>query len=122
MLIYVPQSSELHANHRDEVYLRVGDKSKKLTFDERMQLMYAKGARYFEDEPVYGTSINDLDMNEVAAYCKRIGYGKHRRSISVKIKSLVSANREELSGAAICCLVKNHSNILSACAGTFYPL
>lgn len=34
LLIYVPQSSELHANHRDEVYLRVGDKSKKLTPEE----------------------------------------------------------------------------------------
>ena len=103
LLIYVPQSSELHANHRDEVYLRVGDKSKKLTFDERMQLMYAKGARYFEDEPVYGTSINDLDMNEVAAYCKRIGYGKTPEEYIRQNKSfLVSANgREELSGAAI---------------------
>ncbi len=103
LLIYVPQSSELHANHRDEVYLRVGDKSKKLTFDERMQLMYAKGARYFEDEPVYGTSINDLDMNEVAAYCKRIGYAKTPEEYIRQNKSfLVSANgREELSGAAI---------------------
>lgn len=103
LLIYVPQSSELHANHRDEVYLRVGDKSKKLTFDERMQLMYAKGARYFEDEPVYGTSINDLDMNEVAAYCKRIGYGKTPEEYIRQNKSfLVPANgREELSGAAI---------------------
>lgn len=36
LLIRVPQSSELHANHRDEVFLRVGDKSKKLTFDERL--------------------------------------------------------------------------------------
>lgn len=45
LLIRIPQSGELHANHRDEVFLRVGDKSKKLTFDERLQLMYAKGAR-----------------------------------------------------------------------------
>lgn len=35
LLIRIPQSSELHANHRDEVFLRIGDKSKKLTFDER---------------------------------------------------------------------------------------
>lgn len=65
--------------------------------------MYAKGARYFEDEPVYGTSINDLDMNEVAAYCKRIGYGKTPEEYIRQNKSfLVSANgREELGGAAI---------------------
>lgn len=28
LLIRIPQSGELHANHRDEVFLRVGDKSK----------------------------------------------------------------------------------------------
>lgn len=49
LLIRISQSSELHANHRDEVFLRVGDKSKKLTFDERLQLIYSKGARYYED-------------------------------------------------------------------------
>lgn len=29
LVINVPQSSNLHTNHRDEVFLRVGDKSKK---------------------------------------------------------------------------------------------
>ena len=43
----IPQSSELHANQQDEVYYRMGDKSKKLNFDERLQLMYAKGSRYW---------------------------------------------------------------------------
>ena len=76
LLIYVSQSNELHANHRDEVFLRVGDKSKKLTFDERLQLMYSKGARYYEDEPVYGSSMEDIEMNAVSAYCNKIGYGK----------------------------------------------
>lgn len=42
-------------------------------------------------------------MNEVAAYCKRIGYGKTPEEYIRQNKSfLVSANgREELSGAAI---------------------
>lgn len=31
LLIRIPQSGELHANHRDEVFLRVGDKSKKVS-------------------------------------------------------------------------------------------
>lgn len=103
LLIYIPQSSELHANHRDEVFLRVGDKSKKLTFDERMQLMYAKGARYFEDEPVYRTSMDDIDMNEVAAYCKKIGYGKSPEEYIRQNKSFVvtTGGRRELSSAAV---------------------
>ena len=103
LLIYVPQSSELHANHRDEVFLRIGDKSKKLSFEERMQLMYAKGTRYFEDEPVYGSSIDDIDMDVVSDYCKRIGYGKSAEEYIRQNKSYIvkNGNREELSGAAL---------------------
>ncbi len=71
LVMTIPQSTEMHNNNRDEVYYRVGDKSKKLTFDERLQLMYAKGARYYEDEPVADSSLDDLDMDFVAGYCKK---------------------------------------------------
>ena len=66
----------LHANHADEVFLRVGDKSKKLKFQDRLTLMYAKGLRYFEDEPVHGATLDDIDMAFVGEYISRIGYGK----------------------------------------------
>ena len=56
--------------------MRVGDKSKKLNFDERMQLLYDKGERYYEDKDVYGATIDDVDMNLVGDYVSVIGYGK----------------------------------------------
>ena len=56
--------------------MRVGDKSRKLTFDERVQLMYDKGERYYEDTTVYGATIDDIDMDAVADYAKLVGYGK----------------------------------------------
>ncbi|MFR8230029.1 MAG: helix-turn-helix domain-containing protein [Anaeromassilibacillus sp.] len=74
LIMTIPQSSELHANQQDEVYYRMGDKSKKLNFDERLQLMYAKGSRYYEDEPVFRSTLDDIDMDFVAEYCKKIGY------------------------------------------------
>ena len=43
LLIEVLQSGKLHANVRDEVYLRIGDQSRRLSFDERMQLVYDRG-------------------------------------------------------------------------------
>ena len=55
--MYIPASSELHANQADEAYMRVGDKSRKLTFEERIQLMYDKGERYYEDTAVYGATV-----------------------------------------------------------------
>ena len=63
LLMHVEPSMEVHANQADEVFMRVGDKSKKLSFDERMQLMYDKGERFFEDKPVPDADIDDIDMN-----------------------------------------------------------
>ena len=40
--------------------MRVGDKSKKLTFEERTQLIYDKGERFFEDKPVPKADIEDI--------------------------------------------------------------
>ena len=47
-----------------------------LPFEERLQLMYDKGERYYEDSPAYDATIEDIDMDAVKAYMKRIGYGK----------------------------------------------
>ena len=76
LIIHVPASPRLHATQADEVFWRVGDKSRKLPFEERLQLMYDKGERYYEDSPAYGATIEDIDMDAVKAYMKRIGYGK----------------------------------------------
>ena len=76
LLMQVPASSSLHTNQADEAFMRVGDKSRKLNFDERMQLMYDKGERYYEDQTAYGATIADIDMNAVNDYVKVIGYRK----------------------------------------------
>lgn len=39
-----------------------GDKSRKLTFEERLQLMYDKGERYYEDSTAYDAGLEDIDM------------------------------------------------------------
>ena len=76
LIIHVPASPRLHANQADEVFWRVGDKSRKLSFEERLRLMYDKGERYFEDSPAYDAILEDIDMDIVKAYMNRIGYGK----------------------------------------------
>lgn len=76
LLIHIEASMEVHANQADEVFMRVGDKSKKLSFDERMQLMYDKGERFFEDKPVPEAGIEDIDLDFVEKYINKIGYSK----------------------------------------------
>ena len=103
LIITVPQSSELHANQHDDVYLRMGDKSRKLTFDERMQLLFSKGVRYFEDEPVADSSIEDLDLDFVSEYCHKIGYKNSAREYILKNKefTVLKNGEAQMSGAAI---------------------
>ena len=76
LLMHVEASPQVHANQSDEAYLRVGDKSKLLKFEDRLQLTYDKGERYFEDQPVPGADIEDLDLEAVSEYTAKIGYGK----------------------------------------------
>jgi len=104
LLMEIPASSSLHTNQTDEAFMRVGDKSRKLTFDERMQLMYDKGERYYEDTAVYGATIDDIDMDAVADYAKLVGYGKSPLQYLRENNGFVKTNKkgeEEVSTACI---------------------
>ncbi len=76
LLLHIPASATLHANQADEVFMRVGDSSRKLGFEERMSLMYDKGERYFEDTAAYDATIEDIDFNYVQNLLNVIGYTK----------------------------------------------
>lgn len=105
LLIHVPASPRLHANQADEVYWRVGDKSRKLPFEERLQLMYDKGERYFEDSPAYGAEMDDIDMEAVAAYTERIGYGKSPEEYLRENKGFVTEKDGTVQVSAACILL-----------------
>ena len=76
LVMHVYPSMQLHANQADEVFYRVGDKSKKMNFEQRTRLMYAKGSSYFEDIPVRYAEVDDIDLDFVKIYTEKIGYGK----------------------------------------------
>ena len=106
----IPASSSLHTNQADEAFMRVGDKSRKLTFDERVQLMYDKGERYFEDTAVYGATIDDIDMDAVVEYSKLVGYGKIPLQYLRENNGFVITNKkgeEDVSTACVLLFGKN---------------
>ena len=76
LVFHIEPSMRVYANQADEVFLRVGDKSKKLSFDERFQLMNDKGQTCYEETAVYNAELSDIDMTLVNDYCQKIGYGK----------------------------------------------
>lgn len=103
VLMQVPQSGQVHANQADEVFYRVGDKSKKLSFAERMQLLYDKGSMYYEDSPAFDAELDDLDFTVINEYLQVIGYKKSALEYLRENKNFVrqKANKEEISLAAI---------------------
>ncbi len=110
LLMDIPASMFLHTNQADEAFMRVGDKSRKLTFDERVQLMYDKGERFYEDTAVYGAAINDIDMKAVAEYADLVGYGKTPLEYLRENNNFLTTNKngeEEVSVACVLLFGKN---------------
>lgn len=113
LLLHIAQSEKVHANTADEVFYRVGDKSKKLNFEARSQLVCAKGERYYEDAAVKNSTIEDIDIQLVENYLKRIDYTKgpdkylRENGFVVKTEDYKGREMEAMSGAAILLFGKN---------------
>ncbi|MCI6593997.1 MAG: putative DNA binding domain-containing protein [Firmicutes bacterium] len=107
--MHIFPSSQVVANQQDEVFLRVGDKSKKLNFEQRLQLVYAKGMKFFEDQPVAGATIDDIDQDFVRNYCERIGYTRGAEYYLRHNHDFVTTQdgKDVVSGAAILLFGKN---------------
>jgi ATP-dependent DNA helicase RecG len=105
LLMDIPASMFLHTNQADEAFMRVGDKSRKLTFDERVQLMYDKGERFYEDTAVYGATINDIDMNAVAEYADLVGYGKTPLEYLRENNNFLTTNKNWEEDVSVACVL-----------------
>lgn len=64
-------SNRVIAAPNDEVYLRQGDESVKLSYEQRTQLAYDKGQRFFEDEVVPDATLEDIDDRLVQDFKNR---------------------------------------------------
>ena len=105
LLMEIPASMYLHTNQADEAFVRVGDKSRKLTFEERVQLMYDKGERFYEDTAVYGATVDDIDINAVAEYAKMLGYGKSPMEYLRENNGFVTTNKQDEEVVSTACIL-----------------
>ena len=105
LLMEIPASMYLHTNQADEAFMRVGDKSRKLLFDERVQLMYDKGERFYEDTAVYGATIDDIDMDAVAEYTRLVGYSKTPLEYLRENNGFVTTNKQGEENVSTACIL-----------------
>lgn len=68
-----PEMNYIVRNNKDEVYCRQGDSSIKLTSDQIRSLEYDRKERDFEAEILFDSSIDDIDLDMVEIYKKKLG-------------------------------------------------
>ena len=98
LVIEVAPSNVVHATSRDEVFLRVGDESRKLTFSQRRELLFDKGQAAFESEPTR-VAINEVDDALLTGYAKRVGAADPGRLLTAR--GLADGERLTVAGCLL---------------------
>ncbi len=73
LVVRVDPSEVVHELPNGEVYLRVGDESRRLTFAARQELEFDKGQSQYDGHPAAGVTVHDLDPALVEDYRSRMG-------------------------------------------------
>lgn len=73
LALTVDPGERVHETTRGDCFLRVGDETRKLSFAQRQELTYDRGASKFDGEPVPDVKISDLSEPQLEAYAGRIG-------------------------------------------------
>ncbi|HEM4768543.1 TPA: putative DNA binding domain-containing protein [Streptococcus suis] len=92
-------SNRVIAAPNDDVYLRQGDESVKLSYEQRTQLSYDKGQRFFEDEVAPDASLKDIDDSLVQDFKNRFDISE--RSVEEILKARRFLINGKLTKAAI---------------------
>jgi ATP-dependent DNA helicase RecG len=84
LVLDIEPSDQVHANVRDEVFLRVGDEDRKLTFAQRQELVFDRGQASFESRAVPGTTLDAVDSDLVLEYTLRLGANDPERMLHAR--------------------------------------
>lgn len=84
LVIEVETSEKVHANRRDEVFLRVGDENRRLTFGQRQELLYDKGQATYESTVVSGANRDDLDERLLQSYADAVNHPSPDRLLAAR--------------------------------------
>ena len=92
LVIEIEPSEKVHTNQRGEVFLRVGDEDRKLTYRQRDELLYDKGQSSFEATVVPDTTAADLHTELITNYASAVGHPEPDRLLIAR--SLVKPSGE----------------------------
>lgn len=73
LVVRVEPGEVVHETSGGDVYLRVGDESRKLGFAARQELGFDKGQGQYDGRAVPGVAVTDLDRRLLESYRSRVG-------------------------------------------------
>src|SRR5439155_5308391 len=73
LVLNVAPGERVHAHTNGHAYLRVGDQTRRLSFEERVELGYDKGETTYEGVIARDATLDDLDPELLEAYRDRLG-------------------------------------------------
>ncbi len=115
LIFKIEPSSKVHTNQKDEVYYRIGDETRKLSFDDRLQLMYDKGDITYENTIIKEASIEDIDLEAVEKYRKIINYRKS--TIDLLSEDFKIIKKAKLNYDITACAIL----VFGKCPSDFFP-
>ncbi|MBD8605476.1 putative DNA binding domain-containing protein [Aeromicrobium sp. CFBP 8757] len=97
LVIRIDPSEVVHKLANDEVYLRVGDESRRLSFAHRQELEFDKGQSQYDGRAVPDVQVADLDADLISNYRSRTG-AKGTTQKLLAARSLLT-HKKELTNA-----------------------
>ena len=95
----VQPSEVVHANQRDEVFLRVGDENRRLSFTQRQELLYDKGQASYETREVAEAGLDELDAGLLNRYADAMGTSDTMSLL--RARGLSTGNRLTIAGCLL---------------------
>jgi ATP-dependent DNA helicase RecG len=84
LVLDISPGETVHATNKDEVFLRIGDESRRLSFSQRQELNYDKGQAGYETRTVPESSWADLDHALVDGYTEASHAPDSRRLLDAR--------------------------------------
>ncbi|TVR30534.1 MAG: transcriptional regulator [Nitriliruptor sp.] len=99
VVIEVAPSDRVHSNRRDEVFLRIGDETRRLTFGQRRELEFDKGQSNLETTPVHTIERTALDEDLLREFSVSAGANDTDRLLAAR--GLLTADGRVTIGATL---------------------
>lgn len=99
LVVRVEASGVVHTTTDDTAFLRVGDETRKLRFDQRRELLADKGQTTYESTVLPDMSVDDLDAELLDEYAQAAG--SHDPTRLLVVRGLVTDSGEVTVAAAL---------------------